>query len=93
MVIQHKYSGSKGLFFISENEEMVGELIYTISPGREMIIEHTEIDQALRGGNLGYELVNKAVEYARSHHYKIIPLCQFARAVLEKKPELRDVLA
>jgi predicted GNAT family acetyltransferase len=59
----------------------------------QMMIEHTEVDEELRGGNLGYELVQKAVDFARSHHYTIIPLCQFARAVLEKKPEFRDVLA
>lgn len=92
MLIQHKESDSKGIFFISENEEPVAELTYALSSNNQMIIEHTQIDEELRGGNLGYELVLKAAEYARSHNYKIVPICQFANAVIEKKPEFRDVL-
>lgn len=93
MTIQHKNSGSKGVFFINEDGDPVAELTYTITPDNQMMIEHTEVEEELRGGNLGYELVQKAVDFARSHHYTIIPLCRFARAVLEKKPEFRDVLA
>ena len=93
MTIQHKQSGSKGAFFINEEDEMVAELVYSVTQNNQMMIEHTEIDEDLRGGNLGYELVHKAVDYARSHQLTIIPLCRFARAVIEKKPEFKDVLA
>ena len=92
MTIQHKESGSKGAFFIKEEDEMVGELVYSVTHDNQMMIEHTEVDEDMRGGNLGYELIQKAVGYARSHQYSIIPLCRFARAVLEKKPEFKDVL-
>ena len=93
MTIQHKQSGSKGTFFIEEDSEMAGELVYSLTHDNQMMIEHTEVDEELRGGNIGYELVHKAVDYARSHQYTIIPLCRFARAVIEKKPEFRDILA
>ena len=43
----------------------------------------------LRGGDLGYELVHAAIDYARIHQYKVIPLCRFAQAVLEKSPSLK----
>ena len=92
MTIQHKQSGNKGVFFINEEDEMVAELTYSMMPNGQMIIEHTQIDEALRGGDLGYELVHAAVDYARSHKYTVIPLCRFAQAVLEKKPEFKDVL-
>ena len=92
MTIQHKQSGSKGVFFINEEDEMVAELVYSVTQDNRMMIEHTEVDEDLRGGNLGYELVVKAVEYARSHQYTVIPLCRFARSVLDKKPEFRDVI-
>lgn len=93
MTIQHKQSGTKGVFFINADEEMVAELTYSMTPENQMMIEHTQVDEELRGGKLGYELVHKAVDYARSHQYTVIPLCQFARAVVEKKPEFKDVLA
>jgi len=92
MTIQHKQSGNKGTFFINEEEEMVAELTYSMIPDGQMMIEHTHVDEALKGGDLGYELVHAAVDHARSHKYTVIPLCRFAQAVLEKKPEFKDVL-
>lgn len=92
MTIQHKQSGSKGVFFINDGEEMVAELTYSMVSDNQMIIEHTQVDEELRGADLGYELVHTAVDYARSHKYNVIPICRFARAVLEKKPEFKDVL-
>jgi uncharacterized protein len=92
MVIQHKVSGTGGNFFLLEDEEVVGELKYATTYDNQMIIEHTRIDEEYRGGDLGYELVHTAVDFARSHCYTIVPICQFARAVIEKKPEFKDVL-
>jgi predicted GNAT family acetyltransferase len=57
-----------------------------------MIIEHTEVDDSLAGKGVGMDLLNTAVEYARSKRIKIIPLCPFAKSVFDKKPELHDVL-
>jgi uncharacterized protein len=93
MIIQHKQSGIKGVFFISEEEEMVAELTYSMTPDNQMMIEHTQVDEELRGGDLGYELVHTAVDYARSHKYMVIPLCRFAQAVLKKSPGFEDLLA
>ncbi len=80
------------MFFINEDAKPVAELTYSLLK-KQMIIQHTHVNEALRGGNLGYELLNRAAEYARSHHYTIVPVCKFARAVMEKKPEFKDVLA
>lgn len=57
-----------------------------------IIIEHTEVDEAMRGQNVGFELVHKAVDYARSHGLKISPVCPFAKAVFDKRADFRDVL-
>jgi hypothetical protein len=57
-----------------------------------MIIEHTEVSDELKGKNVGYQLVHTAVEYARTHNIKIVPMCTFANAVFKKKPEYADVL-
>jgi hypothetical protein len=92
MTIQHKQSGPKGVFFIKEDDETVAELVYSVTHDDQMMLEHTEVDEELRGGSLGYELVHKAVEHARMYQFTVIPLCSFAKAVFEKKPEYKDVL-
>jgi predicted GNAT family acetyltransferase len=93
MTVQHTKSGSKGLFFVEYEGEVAAEMVYTMPAGDQMLIEHTEVSDTLRGKNIGYELVHAGVEYARHHGLKIIPLCPFAKAVLSKKLEWQDVLA
>jgi uncharacterized protein len=94
MLIQHKQAGGKGLFFVSnEAGNILAEMVYTIPSPDKIIIEHTEVSDELRGQNVGNQLVHTAVEYARKHNIKIIPLCPFANAVFKKKAEYADVLA
>ena len=92
MLIQHKHTDSKGLFFVQVDGNILAELVYTMPSSDKMILEHTEVSDELKGQNVGYQLVHTAVEYARSHDLKIIPLCPFANAVFRKKPEYADVL-
>jgi predicted GNAT family acetyltransferase len=92
MVIHHKQVGSKGLFYVGEEGAILAEMVYTMPSAEKMIIEHTEVSDELRGQNVGYQLVHTAVEYARKHHIKIIPLCPFANAVFKKNPEFADIL-
>jgi uncharacterized protein len=93
MLIQHKKVGTKGLFFVQQDGNILAEMTYTMPSPEKMIIDHTEVSDELRGQNVGYQLVHTAVEYARTHHLKIIPLCPFANAIFKKKPEYADVLA
>jgi uncharacterized protein len=92
MQIQHRLPGKKGVFYVEADGKMLAEMVYSLPFPEKMIIEHTEVSDELRGKNVGYQLVNAAVEYARDHQIKIIPLCPFAKAVFEKKPEWGDVL-
>ncbi|HMR90803.1 MAG TPA: GNAT family N-acetyltransferase [Chitinophagaceae bacterium] len=93
MLIQHKQAGSKGLFFVEQDGNILAEMTYTVPAADKIIIDHTEVSDELRGMNVGYQLVYAAVEYARKHHLKIIPLCPFAHSVFKKKPEFADVLS
>jgi predicted GNAT family acetyltransferase len=91
MTVQHKKSEGKGMFFVEYEDEIAAEMIYSTTDDK-MIIEHTQVDEILQGKNTGFELVHAAVEYARHHGMKIIPLCSFTKAVLDKKPDWQDVL-
>ena len=93
MLIQHKQTDTKGIFFIpGEEDNLLAELIYMKKEPGTMVIEHTEVEDELKGENIGYQLVHTAIEYARTHQLKVIPMCPFAKAVIDRKPELQDVL-
>lgn len=93
MVIKHRLVGTKGVFYVDGNQGFLAEMVYTKPSPDKIIIEHTDVNDELRGQNVGYQLVHAAVEYARKHGIKIIPLCPFANSVFKKKPEFADVLS
>ena len=69
------------------------EMTYSKAGTSRIIIDHTGVPDALRGQGAGQALVKQAVEDARAAGIKIIPLCPFAKAQIEKHPEWQDVLA
>lgn len=92
MEIKFQENESKGAFYIEENGKRLAEMTVSKAGGNIMIIDHTEVSDALRGKNAGKQMVEAAVNHAREHHYKIIPLCPFAKSVFEKVKAYQDVL-
>jgi predicted GNAT family acetyltransferase len=93
MHIQHKEDEKRGMFFIpGEGADYLAELVYNHKEEETMVIEHTGVDEKLRGQNIGCQLVQAAVEHARTNNMKIVPLCTFAKAIIDKKAEFGDVL-
>ncbi|HET7897259.1 MAG TPA: GNAT family N-acetyltransferase [Flavisolibacter sp.] len=93
MIIQHRENPHRGIFFVEDEGEMLAEIVYTTRSDNTLIIEHTDVDDDLRGQNIGYELVHKTVDYARMHGMKISPVCPFAKAIFDKKADWQDMLA
>lgn len=62
---------------------------------KEDIIEiiHTEVDEKFGGKGLGRELVRAAVDYARKNDLKIVSSCPYAKKMIIKTPEFKDILA
>ncbi|MFN2500442.1 MAG: GNAT family N-acetyltransferase [Pyrinomonadaceae bacterium] len=83
----------KGSFYIERDGERVAELKYFRSGDGEITIYHTEVDEELRGRNVGEDLVKAAAKYARQNELKIDPQCPFARKVIERTAEYKSILA
>ena len=92
MVVAHEERGHRGAFVIEKDGTRLAELTYTVA-GSRVILDHTTVDDALRGRGAGKKLVEAAVEWARAGNRKLMPLCPFARSVFDKTPGYRDVLA
>jgi uncharacterized protein len=80
------------MFYVGQDGAVLAEMVYSLPTPQKMIIEHTEVDDSLGGKGVGKQLVATAVEYARTHNIKIIPLCPYAKSVLDRTPEWQDVL-
>jgi uncharacterized protein len=92
MNIQHHATESKGEYYIQEADEKLAEMTYSRSGEKVIIIDHTYVSDKLRGQGVGKKLVEQAVSMARENHLKIIPLCPFAKAIIQKTPEFQDVV-
>lgn len=91
-MIGHERSGHKGAFVWTQDGKRLAQMTYSVA-GSRVIIDHTRVDELLRGKNVGAQLVRAAVEWARAENVKLLPLCPFARSVFDKMPEYADVLA
>jgi len=93
MNIERIEHGSKGAFIIKENNQRLAEMTYSKAGDHLIIIDHTEVSDALRGTGAGKQLVTAAVNYAREKNIKILPLCPYAKSVFDRTPEFSDVLS
>lgn len=65
----------------------VAELVYRMR-GERMVLLHTGVPAALEGHGAGGKLVRAAVGYAASEGLTVVPACPFARAWLERHPDV-----
>jgi predicted GNAT family acetyltransferase len=91
--IQLEQTATKGAFFIEQDGKRLAEMVFSKAGDKLIIIEHTDVSDALRGTGAGKKLVAEAVAYARNNNLKIFPLCPFAKSVFDRTPEFGDVLS
>lgn len=72
--IQQKDDSKKGEFYIGDNGQHLAEMVYTWASENVFIIEHTDVDDSLRGQGVGNKLLERVVAFAREKNVKIIPL-------------------
>jgi len=90
--IRHKDDGKKGEFYIGEEGHHLAEMAYTWAGENMLIIDHTVVEDELRGQSVGRKLLDQVVEMARTKNVKIIPLCPFSKSVFDKDQSIHDVL-
>ncbi len=91
MEIKRIEKGGGGAFIIREDGERLAELTYVNVGETGFIIDHTEVTENLRGQNVGEDLVDAAVKYAREKDLKIFATCPFAIRVLSSREDVSDI--
>ena len=82
-----------GAFIVLDGDKKAGEMAYVWAGAEKIIIDHTEVDEAYGGQGVGKQAFLALVDWTRKENIKVIPLCPFSKAQLEKNPDLKDVLA
>jgi len=76
----------EGKFYIMNETEQVGEMVFAIK-GDLLTVYHTEVLPQAEGKGLAKKLLAAMVEYVRSHHLKVIPLCPYVHLQFRQHPE------
>lgn len=79
-------------FVLRIDGERFGFLEFTRPDTGVMRIEYVEVDPQLRGTGMGRQLVEKAVAFARENRLRVVPICSYARAVIQRDADLSNAL-
>jgi len=71
--------------------EAAAVLQYRLTPGRITFL-HTLVPEALRGRGLAQRLARAGLEHAKAEGLRVVPLCPFVRAYVERHPEYRALV-
>ena len=90
--VKIEVNDKNGFFYIEIDGKVVAKMTFVFAGTDKIIVDHTEVNDAFEGKGFGKMMVEKAVEHAREKGIKIIPLCPFAKKIIDKTPEFQDVL-
>ncbi len=65
---------------------------YEMTPDK-IIFTHTEVPPELGGRGIAQKLVSTALEHAREHNLRVVPLCSYVAAYIERHPQYRDLVS
>ncbi len=91
MEVLHKELRNKGTFYIEENGKTLASMYYSRYSPEHIVIDHTEVDDALRGKGAGKQMIARAVEWARENKVRVTPACPFAHSLFQKITDFEDV--
>lgn len=91
MDIKHIEEEGRGAFTISEDGNQLAEMTYVTAGESAISIDHTEVDESLRGQKVGDKLLAEAVRHAREKGLKLDATCSFALKKLQENADYDDV--
>ena len=69
------------------------EMTYSREGDSSMNIDHTQVDESLRGEGVAEKLLDAAVEFARENGLQVMATCPYAKKKLERNEDYADVYA
>ena len=79
------------IYAVDADGKLLAEVTFP-DDGNTAVIDHTFVDESLRGQGTASKLLRQAVDAIRRQGKKARPVCSYASAWFEKHPEEKDLL-
>jgi len=89
--IEHSAADDRGAFFVQREGIQLAEMTYSRAGAALVIIDHTLVDEQLRGLGVARRLLDSLVSWARATNTRVRATCPYALAQFAKDPSLSDV--
>lgn len=89
--VQVRHDASQQRYVLDVNGQALGFAQYQ-DDGERQVFTHTEIDDSLAGQGMGSTLARAALDDARRRGKRIVPVCEFIAAYVNKHSEWNDIL-
>ena len=86
-----EFQRETGRIYAEKDGELIAEITFPEEDG-VAVIEHTYVDDSLRGQGVAGQLVRAAVDQIRGEHKQARAVCSYAKAWFERHPEEADLL-
>ncbi|MGH8959817.1 MAG: GNAT family N-acetyltransferase [Jatrophihabitantaceae bacterium] len=92
MPIEVRENAELSRYEIMVDGELAGFTLFR-PDGDSMLFPHTEIDERFAGQGLAKRLIGAALDDVRARGRRLVPLCPFVKAFIDKNPAYRDLVA
>lgn len=94
MEVKHQKEENNGRFYIEIDGEQKAEMTYIFKNEHIIDINHTEVDDSLKGEGVGYKLIDAVVAFMRENNLKAVASCPYVEHVFKKKQDdYKDVIS
>jgi predicted GNAT family acetyltransferase len=76
--------------YIFRKDGAEAELTFSVVSPTQIIADHTEVPDAIRGTGAGRRLVERLAADARAGGFTVIALCPYVRAQAQRHPDWSD---
>ncbi len=77
--------------FVAATDAGEAELEYQRTSDGVIVFTHTGVPEAAEGQGVGSALVRAGLAFARDEKLRVLPLCPFVKAYMERHPETHDL--
>lgn len=80
------------IVLMDEEEKVIAQVTFPAVDENTVDIDHTFVDDSLRGQGVAGKLMEAAARYLKEHEKKAVLTCSYAVKWFEKHPEYEDVV-